>query len=411
MSGDVVVIGAGQAGLAMSHELAACGIQHQVLEARERLGGAWLDRWDSFCLVTPNFACLLPGHPYDRPDADAFMPRDEIVGYLERYARSFDAPVRFGEHVRRLTRENGGLRLDLAAGEVVARHVVVATGAWQRPRIPAPSADLPKRIAQLHTHDYRSEAALPPGAVLIVGAGQSGAQIAEELLEAGRTVYLATSRVGRAPRRYRGRDIVHWLLTWGARGAELGVPPRTVAELPSPAARFAPMPQLSGKRGGHDLDLRELARNGLRLAGRLGSVEGERVVFADDLADNLRFADAWFDAQVRTPLDEIIARAEPDAPPDDRVPSTNEPVAVRGLDLARDGVSTVIWATGYRPDFSWIDLPIFDEYGYPRQARGVTEVPGLFFLGLPWMHTQGSSLLMGVGRDATHLAEVVSGRQ
>ena len=405
---DAVVIGAGQAGLTMSWYLRQAGREHIVLERRDRLGGAWQDRWDAFRLVSPNWTASFPGWEYDGNDPDGYMPRDEIAGRVARYAEVIDAPVHLAAAVERLrlrTHGGGGFRLTTTGGAVDAAQVFVATGGFQIPNIPSTSVGLSARVLQLHSHVYRSQAALPDGAILVVGSAQSGVQIAEELHEAGRRVYLSVGHCGRVPRRYRGSDIFHWLWNLRTRGHEFGTSLPTVDKLPDPRLRFACNPHLSGHRGGHDTNLRRMAAEGISLVGRFEDADGERVRVAQDLAANLQFADRFFDEQWRGRIDTFIERAGIDASPDDRQPFSFHPPEVAELDLAAEGISTVIWTSGYRLDFSWIDLPIFDAQGAPRHVRGVTEVPGLYFLGIPWLIDQGSATLFGVGRDAAHLAE------
>ncbi len=403
---ETVVVGGGQAGLAMSSYLGQAGRDHHVLERRATLGGSWQDRWDAFRLVTPNWAASFPGAPYDGPDRDGFMPRDEIVALVAGYAEKIAAPVSLGTDVRRLApREGGGFRLETSQGDVQADRVVVATGGYHVPRVPTVGADLPSRMTQLHSHTYRNESSLPPGAVLVVGSGQSGVQIAEELAEAGRTVYLSVGSTGRVPRRYRGRDIFGWLAAVAMRGAEFGVALPTVDKLPDPRLRLAGNPHLSGHRGGHDTNLREFAAGGMTLLGRIERVDGERLHLAPDLSVNLTRADRFFDERLRPPIDTFIERAGIDAQSDDREPFAFEPDEPAELDLAEAGISTVIWAAGYRLDFGWIDLQILDEQGFPRHQRGVSEVPGLYFIGLPWQYSMLSATLFGASSDGAYLAD------
>jgi putative flavoprotein involved in K+ transport len=402
---DTVVVGAGQSGIAASHLLSAAGREHVVLERRETLGGGWQDRWDAFCLVTPNWTSGLPGFAYDGDDPDGFMPRDEIAARIARYAAVVGAPVSPGIEVTRLTTNGNGFRLETGEGELRAAHAIVATGPFHRPSVPAVASALPSRLTQLHTHAYRNEAALPPGAVLVVGAGQSGIQIAEELLEAGRDTYLAGGFAGWAPRRYRGRDIFGWLWRLATDGPRFGIPFPTVDTLPDPRLRFAANPQLTGHGGGHDVDLRALAERGLGLLGRMVDVEGERASFAPGLDATLTRAEAAFDGRFRPLIDRYIERAGVDAPPWEPSRSSFAPAERTDMDLAAAGVSTVIWATGYRPDYGWIDLPIFEADGLPRHTRGVTDVPGLGFLGLLWQHSQASVSLYGPTLDAPPLVE------
>jgi putative flavoprotein involved in K+ transport len=403
---DTLVIGGGQAGLATSYWLMQAGVEHLVVERRGELGGAWHDCWDSFCLVAPNFTLLLPGMPYDGPEPDAFMPRAGIVNYVRRYAASFGAPVRLGTAVNRLTASDGHFEARTDGGTIEARNVVLATGPYQRPVVPPAADRLAPHIQQLHSHDYRRPGQLAEGGVLVVGTGQSGTQIAEELHQAGREVHLAVSSCVSVPRRYRGRDVVWWLLNSFLHGDEVGVHFPTVDDLPTPAARFGCFPHLSGKDGGHDIDLRRFARQGIRLYGRLESAAGTQVRFGDDLAERLAAADRGFDEEFRPLFDAYIAAAGIDAPPDDRPPYDDfVPGTTTELDLDAADIAAVVWATGYRLDFGWVDLPIFDEWGYPKHKRGVTTHPGLYAVGLPWLYSEPSSVLAGVGADAEHVVK------
>ncbi|MBM0274318.1 flavin-containing monooxygenase [Micromonospora tarensis] len=406
---DTLVIGGGQAGLSTSYWLSKAGVEHLVVDRRDRLGGGWQDRWEAFCLVLPNFTLLLPGMPYDGDDPDGFMPRDEVIGYVSRYASVIDAPVQLGTSVTRLTAAPQGFLAEAGDTTFQARNVVLATGPYPRPRIPAAAQTIDGHIQQLHSNDYRRPDQLADGAVLVVGTGQSGAQIADELRRAGRQVHLAVSRCATAPRRYRGRDLGWWLLQVFQRGAEVGVE----MKLPSPAARFAGNPILTGQDGGHDLDLRQFARDGMRLYGRLESADGTTVRFSDDLAERLVFAETQFDKTQRRLIDAYITAAGIDAPPDDRLPVGESPApeTTTRLDLTAAGINSVVWATGYQLGFGWVELPVFDEWGYPRHTRGITEHPGLYAVGLPWLHTAGSSVFGGIGTDTEHVVEHIAGRR
>jgi putative flavoprotein involved in K+ transport len=397
---DTVVVGGGQAGLSVSWHLKRAGREHLVLD-RGSIGDTWRRRWDSFCLVTPNCYCQLPGFPYDGDEPDGFMLRDEIVAYVERFAASFDPPYRGGVEVRRLSTatRDGHFSLDTSDGELEARNVIVTVGTHQYPNIPAWGEKLAGNIVQMHTRDYRNPAQLPDGAILVVGSGQSGCQVAEDLLGAGREVHLSVGNAGRIPRRYRGRDIIHWLVDAGCYEVPVDEHPK------GRAIRFEPHEHLSGRDGGRTIDLRRLALDGARLHGRLTDAGGNQVRFADDLARSL---DA-IDEECRETLaliDEHIAKSGATAPPDDLEaydwqPSPEPPV----LDLGRAGIGSVIYATGFHFDFGWIDLPIFDARGYPRYARGATELPGVYFVGLHWLHTSGSGLFYQVGRDAEYVTD------
>jgi putative flavoprotein involved in K+ transport len=401
---DTVVVGAGQAGLTMSWHLQQADRDHVVLDGRASLGGGWQDRWDAFRLVSPNWTASFPGHPYDGPDPDGFMPRDEIAGRVAGYAAVIGAPVELATEVRRLRLVGDRFRLETSGGPLEARTVVVATGGFHVPHRPPVAEQVPEAVVQLHSQQYRSASALPEGAVLVVGSGQSGVQIAEELQAAGRRVFLSVGSAGRLPRRYRGSDTFRWLAEVAERGDALGTPLPTADRLPDPRMRLAGNPHCSGHGGGHDTNLRQLAADGMTLLGRIDGVDGARLGLASDLAANLAWADRFFDERFRGLFDAFIERAEIDAPPDDREPFDFEPPVLAELDLERAGITTIVWTTGYRLDYGWIELPIFDELGFPRQVDGVSEAPGLFFLGSLWLRTQASSTLFGVGIDAGRLA-------
>jgi putative flavoprotein involved in K+ transport len=404
---DTVVIGAGQAGLIMSRQLLLAGRDHVVLERRETLGGGWQDRWDAFTLVSPNWTTGLPGFPYDDGDPDAFMSRDAVAGRVRRYAEVLGAPVHRATDVQRLTvpgRAGRRFHLETTSGPIDADEVVVATGAFHVPRIPAAAAALSPRVTQLHAHAYRRPSDLPPGGVLVIGSGQTGVQLSEELRTAGREVVLSVGRCGRVPRRYRGHDIFFWLRQLATRGPAFETPLPAVSKLTDPRARFACNPHLSGHDGGHDTNLRQFAGEGIRLAGRFVAASGEVVRFAPDLADNLRFADGFFDERFRPLVEQFAERAGVEVDDDDREWPQFEPPELTELDLAAEDISSVLWTTGYAPDYGWLDLPIIDEYGLPRQDRGVSDVPGLTFLGLLWQTNQASANLVGVDVDAEYLA-------
>jgi putative flavoprotein involved in K+ transport len=403
-SHDVVVIGAGQAGLSISALLSRRGIEHLVLE-REAIGSRWRHRWDSFTLVTPNWQIRLPGAEYAGPEPDGFLPRDEIVAHLESYARASDAPIRVGVDVSEITRDDDMFLLRTNDGPLTARAVVVATGAWQRPVRP-PLGELAPGILELHSHDYRNADSLPPGGVLVVGTGQSGAQIAEELREAGREVTLSVSAAGRLPRRYRGADIMRW-------AERIGFYERRADALERPADRFTANPHLSGKRGGHTINVHRFAHDGVRLAGKLVAIDGSRVTFADDLARNLAASDA-VSIGFRQAIEDAIreGRAIDEGSPDDvdeydGLDGFAQP-GIDGLDLHDAGIGTLLWTSGFRWDYSWVRPAPLDGMGYPIQHQGVTDVPGLAFLGLHFMDTYKSGLLIGVGEDAAHVADHIA---
>ena len=401
---ETLVVGAGHAGLTVSALLGAAGRDHLVVDRRARLGGGWQDRWDAFRLVSPNWTASFVGFAYDGTDPDGFMPRDEIAARVAAYAGAIQAPVKLETAVTGLRPGGDGFHVATSGGPILARRVVVATGGFHRPRVPPIAAALPRRVAQLHSHDYRNHAGLPPGAVLVVGSGQSGVQIAEELAEAGRRVYLSVGSAGRVPRRYRGSDVFRWLHALNTQGEAFGTALPTPDRLPDIRLRSAGNPHLSGHRGGHDTNLRRLAAEGMTLLGRIERVDGERLTLAADLSTNLARADAFFDERFRDLIDRFIERAGIDAPPDDREPFAFEPPVETELDLSRAGIGTVLWTTGYDRDYGWIDAPIFDSLGFPRLVDGMTEVPGLFFLGSLWQRNQVSATLFGAAVDGRRLA-------
>lgn len=400
----VVVVGAGQAGLSLSWHLTRRGVEHVLLE-RDTVAHEWRDgRWDAFTLVTPNRQCQLPGWGYTGPEPDGFMARDEVHAFVRAYAASFGAPVREGVEVTGLEqRDGGGFALSTTAGAMTADQVVLATGGYHRPVVPAWADRLPDDVTAVHSSRYRSPGQLPPGAVLVVGTGQSGAQIAEDLHLAGRRVHLAVGSAPRVARRYRGRDCMTWL-------SDMGVYDRPAATRPGGAAALEKTNHyVTGRGGGRDVDLRAFALEGMRLHGRITGWAGPGGVLAvaPTLAASLDAADAVAES-IKDDIDRHVERAGLDAPVEARYEPVWRPDAEPPtLDLRAEGVGAVVWATGYRPDHSWVDVGVFDGRGRPRQTRGATTAPGLSFLGLPWMHTWGSGRFAGIARDAEHLADVV----
>jgi putative flavoprotein involved in K+ transport len=394
----VVVVGAGQAGLAVSHELARAGVEHVVLE-RRRVGQTWRDRWDSFCLVTPNWSVQLPGHHYDGDDPDGFMLRDEVVSYLERYAEA--APIHEGVAVTALRpRTRGGFELDTSEGPLEADTVVLGTGAYQRPHRPAGAATLPPDLLQIDVADYRNPAELPAGQVLVVGSGQSGVQIAEELHEAGREVFLACGKAPWLPRQIGGRDLAWW-------GLETGYFDRPPSSLPSPAARLAANLQTTGRGGGHDLHFRTLRAMGVTLLGRFVEADNGCARFAPDLGQSVAWGDERHAEFVRLARDHAAERGLP--PPEVPEPEPFDPSAPEELDLS--GFGAVIFAGGFRPDHaSWVRCPGgFDELGFPVHEDGASRVaPGLYFVGVHFLRKRKSSLLVGVGEDAEIVAKRIA---
>ena len=399
---QALVIGGGSAGLAVSHELDRLGVDHAVLE-RGRIGQSWRDRWDSFCLVTPNWSVQLPDGAYDGDDPDGFMPRDEVVAFLERYVSRSGLPIREGVSVRSLQASPaGGFVAETSGGAVHARHVVIATGAYQRPHRPAGAESLPADLLQIDLNSYRSPEGLPPGQVLIIGSGQSGCQLAEELHEAGREVVLACGKAAWAPRRIGDADLVWWL-------EESGFLNGTVDSLPSPRARLGANILATGHGEAHDLHLRTLQAMGVTLVGHFVGADETGARFAPDLPETMAWGDARHSdlMQLFHKTAERLGLADPQIPE----PSTFDGLAPEMVRL--DGFGAVIFAGGYRPDYhSWLSWPAaFDDLGFPIQTDGAsTVVDDLYFIGVPFLRNRKSSLLLGVGADATAIASTIAGR-
>jgi putative flavoprotein involved in K+ transport len=405
---DAVVVGAGHAGLAMSYCLTQLGVNHFVLE-RGVMAERWRsERWDSLTLLTPNWMTQLPGFRYSGTEPDGFVGRDEYRAFLEQYAQSFDAPVRTGENVRSLSRDEvtGQYHLDTSAGAIQASSVVIATGPFHVPAIPTCSTEVPQTITQLHTSAYRNPHQLPAGAVLVVGSGNSGAQIAEELVTAGRRVYLSTGHVRHAPRRYRGHDLMWWFV-------QLGVLDRTTDQVTSPDVRNAPPPMLTGVGGGHDLNLHRLADRGVTLLGRIQGVTDGIATVDRGVRDTLIKADEALVA-FKSQIDDYIIQHGITVPHDGSggtaLPIESDEDGITMLDLQGAGITSIIWATGFRSDYGWVHLSVFDQSGEPEHHGGVTRVPGLYFLGLRWLSKYKSFFIYGVGEDAQRLARHIADR-
>jgi putative flavoprotein involved in K+ transport len=401
---ETLVIGGGQAGLAMSHMLSKRGLAHLVLE-RQRIAERWRsERWDGLRFQFPNWSISLPDFPFPHADPDGFATPGEIADFITAYAAFIGAPVRCGVNVSALRRRDGasGFVAETSGGAIEADNVVVATGPYQRPRIPALLGD-DAGILQLDASRYKNPLQLPPGAVLVVGSGASGAQIAEELLRAGRPVYLSVGQHRRMPRRYRGRDLIWWL-------GEMGLLQRPTEERGPERS----LPLISGAFGGNTIDFRRFAVEGVTLLGRMERANNAVIAFAPDLAKRLAYGDASYAIF----LDMMDAHADahglempkdPDARAVLRDPlCLTEPL--RELDLRAAGIGAVIWATGYGFDFGWIGVPVLNPRGEPVHVKGVTGVPGMYFLGLQWLAKLNSSLLSGVGDDAAVLADHIAAR-
>ena len=403
---EAIVIGGGQAGLAMSYCLNQKGIEHVILEQAPQAGHAWRDmRWDSFYLLTPNWSLLLPGFEYNGPEPDRFISRAEIIAMLEQYASRYSMPVQYDTRVGAvIPLEDGGYHVLTDQGDWRAQDVIVAPGFFQRPKRSPVQGLLSPHILQLHCSTDRNPEQLPQGGVLVVGSGQSGCQIAEELLESGREVWLSVGSTGRVPRQYRGRDIMVWLNMSGFFD-------RTPEMLASPKLRFASNPHLSGTHGGHSLNLHLFARSGMHLIGHVLAGEGDRLQLADDLENSLHVSDA-VETQVVQAIDAFIT-AQHISAPEENLPQYRDGFQQAGLtemDLDAQGIRTIIWANGFDFDYSMVRLPVTDSYGFPITRDGITDFPGLYFIGMPFVSKMKSGLFLGVGEDAHRISSHIAGR-
>jgi len=396
---EVLVIGAGQAGVAMSEHLGRQGVQHLVLE-RARIAERWrTGRWDSLVANGPAWHDRFPGLEFPKDGPDDFVPKERVADYFAQYAQMINAPIRCGVEAKRVVRNDAGksgFRVETSDGVIEADYVVVATGAFQGPVIPPVVPDT-EGVMQIHSADYRNPSQLPEGAVMVIGAGSSGAQIADELLDAGRRVYLSVGPHDRPPRSYRERDFVWWLgvLNKWDMEATPGVEHTTIA--------------VSGANNGHTVDFRRFAARGMTLVGKTETYREGVMTFASDLAKNIESGDANY-LSLLDEADAYIERNGLDLPPE---PAAREflpmPACVTDpipeLNLKEADIGSIIWATGYTADYGWLKVDALDEKGRPRHQRGVSSEPGVYFLGLPWQTRRGSSFIWGVWYDAKYIAD------
>ncbi len=399
---DTLVVGAGQAGVAMSEHLSKLGVPHLVLE-RNRIAERWrTGRWDSLVANGPAWHDRFPGLEFDDLSPDGFAPKERVADYFEAYARKFNAPIRTGVEVKKVERNVGrpGFTIETSEGVIEASRVVAATGPFQRPVIP-PIAPSDERFTQIHSADYRNPQQLPEGAVLVVGAGSSGVQIADELLRAGKQVYLSVGAHDRPPRAYRNRDFCWWLGVLGEWDQVAMKPGREHVTI-----------AVSGAHGGRTVDFRGLAHRGMTLVGLTRSFNGSVATFQPNLVDNLARGDENYLALLNA-ADAYIERNGLDLPEEPEARHTfPDPECVTHpileLDLAKAGVTSIIWATGFAVDYSWLKVDAFDANGKPQHQRGVSSEPGVYFLGLPWQSRRGSSFIWGVWHDAKHVADHIA---
>lgn len=398
---EIVIVGGGQAGLATGYYLKQKHREHIILEQAPQIADAWRNhRWDSFSLLTPNWSFKLPGAEYDGLSPDGFMPKDEIVHRFEQYAINQQFPIQYNMKVDSITRdeEKDSYMVHNHEKSYLAHNVVIASGLFQQPKIPAFAASITKEIVQLTADSYRNPASLPPGAALVVGDAQSGCQIAEELYLAGRKVFLCLGSAGRVPRRYRGKDIYEWMQI-------IGWLDRTPDMLPSPKVKFAANPHVSGRDGGRTLNLHQFARDGVILLGHMLGAEGRLIHLAVDANECLAKSDT-VEKDLVQKIDNYITRNTMDAP-EEKLPALKDGFRdkeVECLDLNAEGITSIIWAVGFNFDFSMVHLPVLDADGFPIQSRGVTGYRGLYFVGMPWINKFKSGHLFGMGEDAAYIA-------
>ena len=403
---SVIIVGGGQAGLSQSYYLQQAAIDHLVLE-KNTLTHTWRNqRWDSFCLVTPNWQCALPGYPYTGNDPNGFMKKHEIIQYLDGFIAAVKAPVK--EHTAVLSvkaLEAGGFEVVTSNGVLTADQVVAASGGYHIPIIPRMAERIPDSVMQVHSEQYKNVASLPAGNVLVVGTGQSGAQIAEDIHLTGKKVYLAVGDAPRCARFYRGKDVVEWL-------ADMDYYDLPVNEHPlREGVRDNTNHYLTGRDGGRDIDLRKFANEGMELFGLMHDFKDGVFKFTPDLGKSLDQADSVYN-RINQSIDHYIEKNGITAPKSEVYQAVWQPKFERtDLELAAAGITSIVWCIGFKPDFSWVDVPVFNGHGYPSHYRGITPHTGLYFLGLPWLHTWGSGRFSGIARDAKFLADTINAKQ
>ncbi len=398
---ETIIIGGGQSGLAVSYFLKQSGYDHAIFEKADQPASAWHNRWDSFTLVTPNWMLQLPGSEYQGDHPEAFLDREEVIAYFESYVRQEQLPIRYGIEVSAVEQAHGGFQVTTNQGDYSADNVVIAVGFYQQPKIPHFSHNCPPDIFQIHSEQYRNPEMIPDGGVLVVGSAQSGSQIAEELNDHGRKVFLSVSETGRFPRRYRGQDAYVWM-------QKMGYFERTVDQLPPGQAKFAASAHGTGKNGGHTINMHQFVRDGIDLVGRIRDIQHDLISIQPGLHDCLRKADQ-FEEEFVQEVDQYIEEHHLSAP-EETLPHLDDGFYIperRELNLREAGIRSIIWATGYAYDFSWVRCPVLGDDGLPMHNRGVTPCPGLYFIGMPFLHSGKSGLIYGCAEDAAHIAKAI----
>ncbi|CUH50798.1 MSMEG_0569 family flavin-dependent oxidoreductase [Shimia marina] len=402
---SVVVVGGGQAGLSVSYYLTQEGLDHVVLERHQKFHSWRINRWDTFCLVTPNWQCRLPDFAYQGDDPDGFMVKDEITEYLDAFAQTFNPPIIEECEVTKITRRPDGCYfVDSSQGNFSADQVVIATGGYDNPIVPPFADQLDPSILQMHSVDYRRPEQMPEGATLVVGTGQSGVQLMEDMHLKGRDVHLAVGPAPRAPRRYRGRDSTDWL-------HDMGHYAITIAQHPNPEHAVTKTNHyMTGRDGGHEIDLRKFATEGVSLYGSVSGMEGKKIQFLPDLETNLDDADESY-VGIRNAIDAHIEKHNIDAPSEPAFKKLWRPKQeITEIDCEKEGITSVLWAIGFRPNYSWIDVDVFDDHGRPVYDRGVCQQDGFYFIGLGWLNTWGSGRFLGIDEDSRFLVEQITAK-
>jgi putative flavoprotein involved in K+ transport len=400
----VIVIGGGQAGLVISYCLQKKGIEHIILD-RVEIGDSWkLKRWDNFTLVTPNWQCELPGYKYSGKDPNGFMNREEVVQFIQDYVKIFQPPIYNKVEVTSVDKEGGAYIIKTSTGDFTAQEVVIASGAFNDPLIPPVANKLPEEIKNIHSSEYKNAKLLGEKDVLIVGSGQSGCQIAEDLHLEGKKVHLCVGSAPKSPRNYRGRDVVVWL-------DKMGYYDKPINSFPDPVAvRNKTNHYVTGRDGGREIDLRVFALEGMKLYGLFKDIRDGKILFGNNLNEDLNKAEAAAQS-IKDRIDQYIESKNIKAPLE---PPYNAPWSpskeVEYIDIASSNIGTVIWCIGFKANYKWLKIPVLDETGRTVQKRGVTECEGLYFIGLPWMYTWGSGRFSGIARDAWYIAEYIDSR-
>ncbi len=402
----VIIVGGGQAGLSVSWHLTQKNIAHKVFERHEKFHSWRKNRWDSFCLVTPNWQCRLPGYPYQGDDPNGFMLKTQITDYLDGFAESFDPPLHENVDVSRIAAlEAGGYLVETSIGSWTCDEVVIATGGYDEPIVPTYADKLDPSIIQMHSRDYRRPAQIPEGATLVVGTGQSGVQIMEDLVRDGRKVHLAVGPAPRSPRKYRGRDATDWLYDMGHYAI-------TIQQHPDPGKALAQTNHyMSGRDGGKEIDLRRfVVENNISLYGSLSDIDGSQFAFLPDLEKNLDDADKSYLSICQT-IDRFIECEGIQAPTEAPFEKLWHPeTEITEIDARELNLTSIIWSIGFRPNYQWIEVDVFDDHGRPVYDRGVCKAPGFYFIGLGWLNTWGSGRFLGIDEDSKYLAEKIETR-